>query len=625
MRGSRTKDSSEAWAQWEERADGRTGSFDIGLGLPAPANFLASPGVGHIRLSWEPVDGAAGYVVEQMGPDGQAAILSHGGSDVPAVPRTQFACTGVEDGAEYGFRVAAVIGTGQSPGKWSARETCSTRRGDAGPVEVNTDASAVTGRTRDVWAMIGSERLSQLLLGVDENGHDIGAEFLAALRMAHDDLGAKWVRAHAIFHDDLGVARRDEAGRLAFDFSNVDRVYDQLLQTGLRPVVELSFMPAALASDPQKTVFTYGAIVSPPTDWAEWHSLVRALASHLVERYGLEEVTGWPFEVWNEPNLEVFWSGTREQYFRLYDESAHALKTVDAALQVGGPSSAAGEWVEALVVHAKNTGAPLDFISTHTYGNQPLDLRPAMGRHGYESLPVYWTEWGVGSTHFGPVHDSVMGAPFLLDGYDAAQGRVDALSHWVVSDHFEELGRPPRLFHDGFGLLTVGNLRKPRYWATHLAAHQGRDRLSVEVTGDGAGVLVGASSSLHADGTLDLLLWNGTVNAALMAGDPRLNRQVVVHLSGLVAPRYWATLARVDQSHSNIVAQLSSNVAWPDPPTWDRLRAADVLYEESLGAIVPDQGSADVELSLPMPGVARLRLRKAPIGDSNEGTNQKQS
>ena len=610
MRGPTTADGRAEQADWEEKSHGRTGHFHVGLDLPAPAGLRATPGVGHVRLSWQPVKGAAGYVVQQTGPDGGAAILDHGGSDVAAVPGTEFACTGLEDGAEYSFRVAAVAGAGQSPGEWSERRSCSVRRGDPGPVEVHVDASVVTGRTRRVWAMVGSERLSQLLLGVDEHGHDIGAEFLAALKMAHDDLGAKWVRAHAILHDDLGIVRRDETGELTFDFSGIDRVYDALLGTGLRPVVELSFMPATLASDPQKTVFAYHAIVSPPKDWGEWRSLVCALARHLVERYGPLEVAEWPFEVWNEPNLSVFWSGTLEQYLRLYDESARALKSVDAALQVGGPSSAAGEWVEALVTHAKETGAPLDFVSTHTYGNQPLDLRPALARHGYEGLPIYWTEWGVGSTHFGPVHDSVLGAPFLVCGYNSVQDRVDALSHWVVSDHFEELGRPPRLFHDGFGLLTVGNLRKPRYWAAHLAAHQGDERLSGELTGDGAGVLVGASPTLHADGAVDLLLWNGTINAALMAGDARLDRHVMVRLSGLSAPSYQATLARVDLSHSNIVAQLPSEVAWPDGAAWDRLRAADVLDEESLGDIVPDQGSARVELFLPMPGVARLRLTR---------------
>ena len=114
------------------------------------------------------------------------------------------------------------------------------------------------------------------------------------------------------------------------------------------------------------------------------------------------------------------------------------------------------------------------------------------------------------------------GAPFVLSGYHAVQGRLDALAYWVISDHFEELGRPPALFHNGFGLLTVGNLRKPRYWAVHLAATQGDQVLACTLDGDGAGVLVQAWATRHEDGTIDVLLWNGTVNSEVMDGDARL-------------------------------------------------------------------------------------------------------
>ena len=248
---------------------------------------------------------------------------------------------------------------------------------------------------------------------------------------------------------------------------------------GLRPVVELSFMPAALARDPGQTVFTYRGIISPPRDWAQWRLLVGELAAHLVGRYGIDEVAQWPFEVWNEPNLAVFWPGTLNEYLRLYDEAALAIKAVDPRLRVGGPATAAGEWIELLAAHAASSGVPLDFVSTHTYGNLPLDLRPALRRHELGAIPIWWTEWGIGSTHFGPVHDSPMGAPFVLSGLRSAQGRVDALAYWVISDHFEELGRPQRLFHNGFGLLSVGNLRKPRYWAVHLAENLGDQLLAV--------------------------------------------------------------------------------------------------------------------------------------------------
>jgi xylan 1,4-beta-xylosidase len=466
--------------------------------------------------------------------------------------------------------------------------------------------------------MVGSERLSQLRLGVDQAADRIAAEFAEALRMAHKDLGTRVVRAHAILHDDNGVVAAGPNEVLSFDFARVDTIYDQLLEMGLRPVVELSFMPAALARNPEQTVFTYRGIISPPRAWDQWRQLVSELAAHLVGRYGIDEVAQWAFEVWNEPNLEVFWLGTQQEYLRLYDEAARAIKAVDPRLRVGGPATAAGEWIETLAARAAEQGVPLDFVSTHTYGNLPLDLRPALRRHDLGGVPIWWTEWGIGSTHFGPIHDGPMGAPFVLSGLHSAQGRVDAVAYWVISDHFEELGRPERLFHNGFGLLSVGNLRKPRYWAVHLAENLGDQLLAVGASGDGAGTLVQAWASRHEDGTIDVLVWNGTVNVALMAGDPRLDRQVSLKVSGLGGQLYQARLARVDERHSNIVAQCPPEVRWPDEALWARLRAADELHEERLPDVTPEGGTASFSFHLPMPGIARIRLiRRRPASRSS--------
>ena len=488
---------------------------------------------------------------------------------------------------------------------------------------VSVDAARVVGNLRRVWEMIGSERLSQLLLDGDQKW--IADEFATALRRVHDDLGVRRVRAHAILHDDNDVVRTADDGTVAYDFDRVDAIYDQLLDIGIRPVVELSFMPAALARDPQQTVFTYRGIISPPADWSQWRALITALAEHLIDRYGIDEVAQWSFEVWNEPNLVVFWTGTVDEYLRLYEESARALKAVDPRLAVGGPSTAAAEWVERLAAHAENAGVPLDFVTSHTYGNLPLDVRPALARHGFEGTPVWWTEWGVGSTHFGPIHDTAFGAPFVLAGYAVAQHHLDALAYWVASDHFEELGRPDRLFHNGFGLLTVGNLAKPRYWAAHLAAHQGDHVLAHTADGDGAAVLVQCSATRHDDGTIDVLTWNGTINAAVMSGDSRLDRKVRLEVDGVdPATTYDVTISRIDVNHSNIAAACPADTVWPDEELWSRLRAADALATEP---ILPNESVSTAttlrfDYPLPMPGVARIRLR--PVR-STPGTPQQRS
>ncbi len=611
----------DARADWEQRIYRRltdTASADPSTALPAPADVVALPRSGYVLLSWAPVLGAAGYLVERTAGAGEPHIVAHGGSDVPAVPGCEFADTGLSAGTTYTYRVGAVTGAEFPAWNWSDPVTGEISADPAAPVHIAVDAAAVTGELHRVWHMVGSERLTQLMFGPDEHGHDIGTEFAEALRRAHDDLGVTHVRAHAILHDDNKLVSRADDGTLRFDFTIVDRLYDTILQLGVRPIVELSFMPEALAADPTQSVFTYRGLISPPKDWSEWRSVVAELAGHLVDRYGIDEVLRWGFEVWNEPNLEVFWTGTQDDYFRLYAEAAAAVKSVDERLPVGGPSTAAAEWVEALAEFAEANGLPLDFATSHTYGNIPLDVGPALLRHGFDKSPIWWTEWGVGSTHFGPIHDGVIGGPFVLSGFAGVQNRMDALAYWVISDHFEELGRPPKLFHNGFGLLTVGNLRKPRYWAVHLAAHLGDQLLARDVSGDGADVLVQTLAARHADGTVDVLVWNGTINGQLTGGDPRLDRHIQLRIAGLDDAAHTVTLARVDATHSNILAGYPEGVDWPDPALWEQLRAADRLDEEQLADVAVSDGTAALDFALPMPGIARIRLSTGPNAAGND-------
>jgi xylan 1,4-beta-xylosidase len=461
--------------------------------------------------------------------------------------------------------------------------------------------------------MIGSEHLSHLLREDTIGGRVIGRELLGALRITRETFGIRAVRAHGILGDELGVYTEDAAGRPVHDFGGVFRVYDQLLAADLRPVVELSFMPRDLAREPGRTVFGYRAGISPPKDWDRWADLVRDLVAQLIGRYGQTEVRQrWSFEVWNEPNLEVFWSGTPEEYFRLYDVTARAIRSVHPGLKIGGPASAASGWIEEFLAHLDASGAPLDFLSTHTYGNSPLDLRPALERHGRAQLPIWWTEWGTTPTHFNRVGDTVFAAAFLLRGMRSALGRVGALSHWVASDHFEELGAPEELFHGGFGLLSVGNLRKPRFWALALLARLGAAELTVDIAGDGAWGLVEALAARGDDGRIGVLVWNSTLDQGKMHGDPLLERRVRLQVSVAAGTAYTVTHHRVDTAHSNIVAaweRMRGTAAWPDDHQWQLLRKANTLDELTRPAtFLAGPGGLELDFTLPMPGVSYVEL-----------------
>ena len=286
--------------------------------------------------------------------------------------------------------------------------------------------------------------------------------------------------------------------------------------------------------------------------------------------------------------------------------------SVHPGLRVGGPGSAAGGWVEEMLTHADSSGAALDFLSTHVYGNTPLDFRPALARHGREGGPIGWTEWGPTPTHFNPVGDTVLAAAFLLRGMRSALGKVEALSHWVASDHFEELGTPGELFHGGFGLLSVGNLRKPRFWALALLARLGQEQLEVGVAGDGAWSLVESVAARASDERIGVLIWNGTVNQQSLRADPLLAREVQLRVDTPAVTGYTVNHYRIDDAHSNIVAAwdlLRDGAAWPDDRQWKLLEEANAIGELGPRTSHPgDAGELIVDFTLPMPGVSYLEL-----------------
>jgi xylan 1,4-beta-xylosidase len=586
--------------------------------LPAPATVHAERGRAQVTVSWSPVAGAVGYLVHRGRTDGQLEAIDHKGGDVLAVPHGPYVDTtpGVDGDNVYAVASVASIDAPVGPLSASVSPVAIPREGD---VRVEVDAARSTGSVHRPWRrIIGSEHLALLLRGEGPGGLPVGEDLAHAFRIVRAELGVEAVRAHAILHDVLGVYLEGDDGTPHYDFDKVDQVLDGLLATGLRPVVELSFMPEALAADPDPRVFDYIGLISPPRDLDRWADLVEALVRHLVARHGVDEVAGWGFEVWNEANIKVFWAGRQSDYFDLYDATARAVKRVDQRLLVGGPSTAAAGWVDDLLHHAAEGGVPVDFVTTHTYGAPPLDLRPILERYGRPEIPIWWTEWGVSPTHGGPVNDSVWGAPLVARGMRSAAGRVDALAYWVASDQFVELGVPERLFHGGFGLLTIGGLRKPRFWAIAVLERLGEEELASQVTGDGGGSLVEAWASREADGEGDrvaIAVWNGSLDQTKTAGEDGLSRHVTLDVTGLAPGGYRVEHHRVDREHSNIARTWDAlgGGDWPTPDQWARLREADRLeaLEPEEQVQVGSDGVAHVAFHLPMPAISFVELRPA--------------
>jgi xylan 1,4-beta-xylosidase len=323
------------------------------------------------------------------------------------------------------------------------------------------------------------------------------------------------------FHDEVGVYNEDEHGNPVYNFAYVDEIYDGLLERGVRPLVEISFMPRKLAFNPDALhPFWYKQNVSPPKSLERWDALITEFARHLIVRYGIEEVSQWYFEVWNEPNID-FWSGIPRDktYFALYEHTARALKAVSSRLRVGGPATAAGAWITSFLQYVAAHHAPVDFVSTHGYADDtvedlfgtneevPMDdrvcraaakVRKEIQTSATPSLPLLWTEWNVPGMK--QARDTLYVGPALANTVRQCDGLVDMLSFWTFSDVFEEEGPIPRPFEGHFGLRAKGGINKPSFYAFSLLHRLGPRRLA----NTAPNILV----TRRDDSSLVLAVWN---------------------------------------------------------------------------------------------------------------------
>ena len=451
------------------------------------------------------------------------------------------------------------------------------------------------------------------------------------LRAVKAATGFRYVRFHNILHDEVGVVYREHE-HLRYDFSYVDQIYDGLLANDVRPFVELSFMPTELSSNAASfQAFWYHPNVAPPRRYADWDALIKALVAHLVERYGLDEVAQWYFEVWNEPNLD-FWAGVPKQrsYFLLYAHTALAIKSISPRLRVGGPATAQAAWIPEFLEFARRHAVPVDFVSSHVYGNDPP--KPVFGdtvpvsqerfvcravrklhdeilASSRPDLPLIISEYNASYKNETSVTDSVYMGPWLASTIAQCDGLAASMSYWTFSDVFEEQGVPRSPFYGGFGLVAEQGISKPAFNAFALLHKLGEQRISV----DSDSVL----ATRRGDGTLAIALWNYASPVSAPAGS-RMLRADPVETGSCAAKQFHLVVAGIDPTapvqvwaldaqHGNAVAAFEAmgRPAFPSREQLAQLRRSAALPPPDLQRF--ERG--ELRISVPCDGLVLVETR----------------
>lgn len=464
-------------------------------------------------------------------------------------------------------------------------------------------------------------------VGTGRMGLALQQEYQDQLRMVQDACHFSHIRGHGLFSDDMAIyqAYTDEEGveHVSYNFTYLDRVMDYYMAQGLRPFLELGFMPKKLASGTQ-TVFYWQGQVTPPKDDEGWCRLVTSTLAHLMKRYGADEVVTWPVEVWNEPNLTVFWENAdKPKYLHLYEVTVKAIKQLDPRFKVGGPAICGGsgsqEWVQDFLTYCRDHQLPVDFVTRHAYMGQQPSRDKAYLYHTmcnveftyqemkktreitdsfpeYKGMPMHITEFNTSYNPRCPIHDTRLNAA-IMSGFLARMGDVAAsYSYWTFGDVFEETGVPRTPFHGGFGMVADGLIAKPTMWAFSFFANlQGKcihrdDQLLV---------------MKHDDGSFEGVAWN----------ECRLAHKTM-HMD-IRVPAADGRYALLVTKSSNMNDPVK---VWHDMGEPDTLSQAQLNYLRRTAqpaccsqTVEVTNGMAHIELSLEENDVLHFALQPAPL------------
>lgn len=335
-------------------------------------------------------------------------------------------------------------------------------------------------------------------IGTGRMGLALQKEYQQQLKLVQEQIGFRHIRGHGLFHEDMSIYQefkenffQEGPGEPEYNFTYLDLVMDSYLELGLRPFLELGFMPKKMASD-KNAIFYWQGNTTPPKSYDAWTALVQATLKHLIARYGWDEVCTWPIEVWNEPNLPGFWKNAdMQEYFRLFDVTFAAVKSVDPAFRVGGPAVCGGSdevWISAFMEHCHEKQIPLDFVTRHHYTTEQPDhvghyvyqeltppelgfanlhtTREIIDRYDeYRGLEIHITEYNTSYCPNNPLHDTNQNAAYIAHQLSRLGDDNESYSYWTFGDIFEEQGVPFTPFHGGFGLVANGCIPKPTFWS----------------------------------------------------------------------------------------------------------------------------------------------------------------
>jgi xylan 1,4-beta-xylosidase len=513
------------------------------------------------------------------------------------------------------------------------------------PVTIQIDARATIAPWRPIWSYFGYDEPNYTTAN---NGRKLIGEL--------SQFGPIHIRTHNLLTTGDGTpalkwgstnAYTETAGGAPiYNWKIVDEIFDVWVNSGVTPFVEIGFMPEALSTKPEpyqhnwpKTPIAAGWAY-PPKDYEKWAELIHQWVSHEVERYGLAEVETWSWEVWNEPDIE-YWQGTPEEYNKLYDVTARAVKSVSPRMRVGGPATtgpngkSGSAFLRQFLDHCTRTGAPLDFISFHAKGHPELvDGHVRMGLANnlqdvaaglaivtsfpqFRSLPIVLSESdpeGCGACSASSHPEKAYRNGALYPAYTAAalngifnlgdrnKADVEGMLTWA----FEFEGQP---YFDGFRTLATNGIDKPLLNLFRMAALMQGDRVRVE----SAGALsideilrsgVRGKPDIDAlatkgDHGLSVIVWNFHDDDVAASDTP-----ITLAFTGLPksVKRVQVRHYRIDADHSN------AWTAWkklgsPQNPTPDQY--AELEAAGHLQTLAPDQSlpvnAGRVSLTFPLP------------------------